>query len=329
MAKTEITGDQVLDGTVARDDLDTTTIGQAVIAKVIAGANVSLTWTGADAGTGDVTVNFTGGGGGGAPNVISSIMPASSLQTLLNAIIGQVKNSAVITADRFSLRIDQKPAGLITTRADGSASVSQLPAGNLSNLVSGSNGKPVALPATRINRVLYSLSRRVGGNLTTLTTTNTQGWTNPNNAISGTDALRDGSSATFTGNALATRNGTLQLDYANSVNKTELVITLCRLHFYISVAGTTLNNADVQLKYNIGNGLVTLQTITGDVSNLTTPLTFDITSLVTAGGVQATIWGRIDALITQVVADSAIAEAYTVNLDAIEVEIVASKTDTL
>lgn len=67
MAKTEITGDQILDGAVAREDLDTTTSGQAVITKVIAGSNVTLSWSGADPGTGDVTVNFAGGGGGG-PN---------------------------------------------------------------------------------------------------------------------------------------------------------------------------------------------------------------------------------------------------------------------
>lgn len=63
MAKTNITGSQILDGTVGRADVDTTSISQSVITKVIAGTNVTLSYTGADAGTGDVTVNFTGGGG--------------------------------------------------------------------------------------------------------------------------------------------------------------------------------------------------------------------------------------------------------------------------
>ena len=57
MASTSIRGKQIQDGTVQRVDLDTTTVGQAVVAKLIQGTNVTLSSTGGDAGTGDVTIN--------------------------------------------------------------------------------------------------------------------------------------------------------------------------------------------------------------------------------------------------------------------------------
>lgn len=50
-------------GSVQRNDIDVSTTGQAVITKVIAGANATLSSTGVDAGTGDVTVNPTVGKG--------------------------------------------------------------------------------------------------------------------------------------------------------------------------------------------------------------------------------------------------------------------------
>ncbi len=63
MARTQITGLQVGDNTVQRADLDATTAGQAVIKKVIAGTGITLTFTGIDSGTGDVTINASGAAG--------------------------------------------------------------------------------------------------------------------------------------------------------------------------------------------------------------------------------------------------------------------------
>jgi hypothetical protein len=54
---TTIRGTQVTDGTIQRVDLDVSTVGLAVIAKVIPkDATITMTSTGADAGTGDVTI---------------------------------------------------------------------------------------------------------------------------------------------------------------------------------------------------------------------------------------------------------------------------------
>ena len=62
MPVTGLRGRQILDGDVVRADLNTTTAGSAVITRIIAGTNISITSTGVDAGTGDVTINATGGG---------------------------------------------------------------------------------------------------------------------------------------------------------------------------------------------------------------------------------------------------------------------------
>lgn len=59
MARTQLTGQQINDGTVQRADLDATTSGNAVIKKVLPGTNITFTSTGVDAGTGDVTINAT------------------------------------------------------------------------------------------------------------------------------------------------------------------------------------------------------------------------------------------------------------------------------
>lgn len=57
MAKTEIRSGQVKDQTINRDDIDITTAGKALVTKIIAGDNISISGTGVDSGTGDVTIN--------------------------------------------------------------------------------------------------------------------------------------------------------------------------------------------------------------------------------------------------------------------------------
>ena len=59
MPITAPTGKQIRDGSIQRVDLDVTSSGNAVIAKVLPGTGISLIATGADAGTGDVTIATT------------------------------------------------------------------------------------------------------------------------------------------------------------------------------------------------------------------------------------------------------------------------------
>jgi hypothetical protein len=60
MPVTGLRGRQILDGDVLRNDLNITTSGSAVTRRIIAGTNISLSSTGVDTGTGDVTINVTG-----------------------------------------------------------------------------------------------------------------------------------------------------------------------------------------------------------------------------------------------------------------------------
>lgn len=69
MAATRISSQDILDGSVKRADLDVTTSGQAVVTKIIAGSNITISETGPDAGTGDVTINSTAGGTGTVTSV--------------------------------------------------------------------------------------------------------------------------------------------------------------------------------------------------------------------------------------------------------------------
>lgn len=66
MAQTQVRGSQILNASIQRQDLDTTTVGQAVATKLIQGTNITLSSTGADSGTGDVTINCPTGGTGPA-----------------------------------------------------------------------------------------------------------------------------------------------------------------------------------------------------------------------------------------------------------------------
>jgi hypothetical protein len=68
MARTRINGEQVEDGTIKRADLDVTTAGAAVIRKVLPGTLLTLSSTGPDAGTGDVTLNVSIHVGTSAPS---------------------------------------------------------------------------------------------------------------------------------------------------------------------------------------------------------------------------------------------------------------------
>jgi hypothetical protein len=73
MAATTVRGAQVRDGTVQRADLDISTVGNAVVRKLVQGSNITLSSTGADAGTGDVTISAPAGGTGDVVGPSSSV----------------------------------------------------------------------------------------------------------------------------------------------------------------------------------------------------------------------------------------------------------------
>jgi hypothetical protein len=62
MAKTQVRSLQIEDQGIWREDLNTTTSGKAIITKIVAGTGISISSTGVDDGTGDVTINATATG---------------------------------------------------------------------------------------------------------------------------------------------------------------------------------------------------------------------------------------------------------------------------
>ncbi len=73
MGRTSIGTRLIRDDSVNRDDIDVNTVGKSLITKVIEGSNINISWTGADAGTGDVTISAASGGGGDYDLLIQKI----------------------------------------------------------------------------------------------------------------------------------------------------------------------------------------------------------------------------------------------------------------
>lgn len=107
----------ILGGSVIRYNLNTTTPNQAVIRKIIAGNGITISSTGVDAGTGDVTISIdvsgtggsgggtggggTGGGGGGTPTAVGTV-------TSVNMIVPEglsVAGVPITTAGTIALQL--------------------------------------------------------------------------------------------------------------------------------------------------------------------------------------------------------------------------------
>lgn len=98
----------ILGGSVIRYALNTTTPNQAVIRKIIAGNGISISSTGVDPGTGDVTISIdtsgtggSGGGTGGTPTAVGTV-------TSINMTVPEgmfVLGAPITTAGTIALRL--------------------------------------------------------------------------------------------------------------------------------------------------------------------------------------------------------------------------------
>lgn len=256
-------------------------------------------------------------GGSGGPNFTATVKAALRLAYTFTfgALYNAVAGLAVTIA--YALRIATRPAFDVTTSMTHD-SIAEVNPGIDTSTRLALSGVEVQ-PAANIVQIRYDLTRRVGADVVTqeahlgrsdwATITNAQGL----NGVGG--------NATFAGSALGVRSGRLVGNYANVVNKAVLAITSVKLHFYVTVAGTLLDNAEVQLTRRISGSDVVLQTITGNSSSV--PITHDITAAI--GG----NWANIDSLEATVIASAALSELWTATVDAIELEIIAFTTDTL
>jgi microcystin-dependent protein len=115
MPPTVIRGTQLHDSTVQRIDLDTVTVGQAVVAKIVQGTNVTLSSTGADSGTGDVTINVpTGAQGPPGTNACTTNTASFTIPPVGQTVQVTVQDASWIVIGQM----------LVVSTAGGSANVS-------------------------------------------------------------------------------------------------------------------------------------------------------------------------------------------------------------
>lgn len=100
MARTNIRGAQIKDSDVGREDLNTATTGRATITKVIAGTGISLSSTGVDSGTGDVTVSRSG------PNQTTATLTTSNATQQILATITPSASAVLRFRVELEARLD-------------------------------------------------------------------------------------------------------------------------------------------------------------------------------------------------------------------------------
>lgn len=274
-----------------------------------------------------MTVRYKGdggsgeGGGGEQVHLLSTVNPALQLtnQVAITAatILPGIDTDINTIAFLGELILPSIDIDLISTTG-ALATTTLLPAMTFNPVISEYHLDTT--PAADIIQITYNLNRRVGGDVAANVTGT---WTTLANA----EGIHDGSDATSTGAAVgATRK--MSLSYANHVNKSELVISSAKLFLYIQSVGNTAGLlGNISMAYNIGAGEVNPvgwlnRTDTFDFT--TTPAEVDITTPI--GG----DWAKLDALQTFVThVYGAASTTFVCRVDAIELEVIATKTDTL
>jgi len=124
MPRQEFTGYQIKDGTIYREDLNISITGKSVVRRILPGSGVSLSSTGVDSGTGDVTINATidpfiiiDDSSDSTALVWSSHKTKSSIQNLIND--GIISTDFTWSSQKIISEID----GLIDDSSDSTSSV--------------------------------------------------------------------------------------------------------------------------------------------------------------------------------------------------------------
>jgi len=257
-------------------------------------------------------VLLTIAGAGGAISNRVFVKPALALSQRISINVATIK-PAVALRHLIALRVPALPAVLVTQRATGSPRVATLPA----LLVRSRAALAIApeKPALDLVQVKYDLTQTKGANAQAGTGS---AWTSPANAT----GRKNGVNATIAGDALAVRDGTLTLDYADTVGKATsgLAITSATLKFYVSLTTTAVPNEHLILSWGKGNTATQLVDIAASSNDLAAGRSFDITAGIAS-------WADIDSLKTAVRFTSAIASTGSAALDAVELVILATVTD--
>lgn len=254
-------------------------------------------------------------GVGGAISNRVFVAPAAKLTTRLSLLAARF-SPALAIRPRFELRFPLSPGVLAGTgRASGTLRAFVTPAGSLKTRA------VLAFAPTKeamdLVHAKYDLTQTKGANAAVSTGS---AWATPASA----QGRRDGTLSTRVGQAAAATDGTLTLDYPDTVSKTALTIQSVVLNFYVqhssSLAGSTMT---LSWRKGAADPNRLLATITATTDALTTPRSFDITASI-AG------WADLDALQTIVrerIPVAVVADAGRV--DAVECVVTATMTEAI
>jgi hypothetical protein len=153
-------------------------------------------------------------------------------------------------------------------------------------------------------------------------------WTNDANAT----GSRDGAVASLTGSVIAARSGRLVVSYDDFVGKTNLIITAARLTFYLRITGAVDGTADMTIGYRRGAETTNrdVAAFISNVDHLANGVEFDVLDTTLGGsrtnGVRN--WSDLDGLRAYCRALCQIGETHTHELDAVELRVTATHTET-
>jgi hypothetical protein len=232
---------------------------------------------------------------------------------------------AAITA---GLSVAQRVTGVVATTVGWSVSLITTGTTQAAQSIAwvastvGTLARPSAMSGLKVQQVTYAYTgTRNGSGGTGYVVATRNDWTSPANAA----GARNGTLSSFAGNALGARAGGVDVTLPGITGKTALAITSVKLRFYARQAGTVLGNGTLKYGYKTSAGTrVQLAAPTGDVDGLTTPLEHDLTALV--GG----DWNAFGTVLAgaYVEASTAVLNTHTADLDAVELVVTATLTDT-
>lgn len=214
--------------------------------------------------------------------------------------------AGLVSDERAAGAVASRPAAGLTARG---VSVGSLPA------------RPRSSSALAVVRLRYDLTRRIGAATVTQSAEGgRQDWANPQNAQGRSDAVR----ATLTGNALGARGGRLTMGFVAPVDKADLTISSARVHAYWAMSGVALGGTTTTLEVSFDGGASWLaKQVTTTTAFTNAPLTIDVTADV------AGLWSRVSGFRARLRATTSLGSTATITCDAIELEVVASRTDNI
>ena len=147
MARTQITGALIEDLSIGRPDINTTTVGQSLITKLLVGGGLNISHTGADLGTGDVTISVNTSGlvtGFNGRNGAITLSGTDVINALGFTPISGESDTLQTIATRGSVTTNQVTVGgLIVQRTSTNENVIQITqatGGNAAHLYSRGDG---------------------------------------------------------------------------------------------------------------------------------------------------------------------------------------------